>query len=431
MAELDGMQQNKGTPRTIEQLLHSESPTSWNTSVTGRIHEEDDHGKKISVIAKVKEKAKKWRQSLARKKSGHDSNNTNTPSWGVALEDYEIVDEPENHGSLACESQLTPKSSKDHTPSPRRRQQRANSFMGSNVKYLSDNQLRERLPTLKTAEPVMGKSHSDHLAGHRSLSGADINKSPRAVSLGNHLRENHASPSKFALEALIAQRNSFKQKEKQCLPDLTTEITSTETSINGKATTEVVIEENKRELEPLNPNVDEEEVKKPHSPTKTTETESLSESRNVTKEQDQQQSPTTNTTMTEAVSQKLAPAYTTVSEATYKLTSKLPKLSTTNLPCTQQEHKWNKGVSVKEFFKNKLEPGEDEKALSQVITEVISPRRSPNEKGVVEKVKAAVTMLLQTEEPSSPSLMENSQIPVSTNAYEVEEDHQGRILQAN
>lgn len=50
----------------------------------------------------------------------------------------------------------------------------------------------------------------------------------------------------------------------------------------------------------------------------------------------------------------------------------------------------DKGVSVKEYLMNKLEPGEDERALSQVITQTISPK--------CEKMKEAVNSLLGTEE---------------------------------
>ncbi|KVI03642.1 hypothetical protein Ccrd_018073, partial [Cynara cardunculus var. scolymus] len=52
----------------------------------------------------------------------------------------------------------------------------------------------------------------------------------------------------------------------------------------------------------------------------------------------------------------------------------------------------DKGVSVKEYLMHKLEPGEDERALSQAITQTISPRR--------DKMKEAMNTLLGTEEPS-------------------------------
>ncbi|KAK6118610.1 hypothetical protein DH2020_047652 [Rehmannia glutinosa] len=157
-----------------------------------------------------------------------------------------------------------------------------------------------------------------------------------------------------------------------------------------------------------------------------------------------------NMSMTEAVSEKFAPAYTAVSDATHKIASKIAGLTitppeaqeTVDFPTkTQNEthetasnaariheakkmmsensgnmtkpygaggsspQTWDKGVSVKEYFMNKLEPGEDERALSQAITEAISPRGIiTGETGVVEKVKEAVTSLFWQEEPTNSSM---------------------------
>ncbi|CAH9129182.1 unnamed protein product [Cuscuta epithymum] len=116
---------------------------------------------------------------------------------------------------------------------------------------------------------------------------------------------------------------------------------------------------------------------------------------------------------------------------------------------------WDKGVSMKEYFMNKLEPGEDEKELSKVISDAMSPRRrEPGERGVVDKVKDVVTSFLPPTNPSlfrvftsntnntgslSPqtSISNNNGnlsplIPISTNAHEVlEEQTNGRVLQTN
>lgn len=151
--------------------------------------------------------------------------------------------------------------------------------------------------------------------------------------------------------------------------------------------------------------------------------------------------PPPNKTLTETVTEKLAPAYTTVSDATHAIASKIQGLTISSpaapgakeLPALEAEkpaspagQKWDKGVSVKEYIKSKFEPGEDERALSQVITEAMSPKRSPGEVGVVEKVREAVTSFLWKEEPSrsspshSASNSSASNIPVSTNAHESE-----------
>lgn len=67
---------------------------------------------------------------------------------------------------------------------------------------------------------------------------------------------------------------------------------------------------------------------------------------------------------------------------------------------TGTEQNWDKGVSVKEYLMQKLEPGEEEKALSRVISEAMSPGKLGNngEMGVVDKVKEAVSSLLGIEE---------------------------------
>ncbi|GMH12255.1 hypothetical protein Nepgr_014096 [Nepenthes gracilis] len=100
------------------------------------------------------------------------------------------------------------------------------------------------------------------------------------------------------------------------------------------------------------------------------------------------------------------------------------------------ERKWDKGVSVKEYIQSTLKPGEHEKALSQVISDAMSPKRTPGDKGVMEKVKEVVTSFLHAEEqpPSSTTMTLNASehIPISnTNAHEVVEENKGRILQAN
>lgn len=77
--------------------------------------------------------------------------------------------------------------------------------------------------------------------------------------------------------------------------------------------------------------------------------------------------------------------------------SSAPPGAANNSPTSQI---WDKGVSVKEYLMNKLEPGEDEKALSRVISEAMSPRRTPGDVGVIEKVREAVTSLLRTEVPT-------------------------------
>lgn len=148
--------------------------------------------------------------------------------------------------------------------------------------------------------------------------------------------------------------------------------------------------------------------------------------------------PSPGKTISETVSKKLAPAYATISDATHAITSKIQEISTSMLTDDSggiNTRNWDKGVSVKEYIKNKLEPGEDDKALSQVISDAISPKKNPDDKGVMEKVKDAVTSMLQSEEEETASSLKNSSsaelIPLSTSAHEVTVESQGKVLQAN
>jgi len=105
-----------------------------------------------------------------------------------------------------------------------------------------------------------------------------------------------------------------------------------------------------------------------------------------------------NKMLIETVTEILAPAYNMVSDATSKIAA------TIHSPRDESGAKmiWDKGASVKEYLLQKLEPGEEERALSEVITEVISPKKAgpgqAEEKGVVEKVRGTVSLLLGNEE---------------------------------
>ncbi|XP_022753593.1 low-temperature-induced 65 kDa protein-like [Durio zibethinus] len=94
----------------------------------------------------------------------------------------------------------------------------------------------------------------------------------------------------------------------------------------------------------------------------------------------------------------------------------------TEKPLSPRQNKWDKGVSVKEYIMNKFEPGEDEKALSQVLSEATRPMRTtPGDVDVMEKVKGAVNSLLCGEEPAQSTIKQSDtnsspQVPISTNA---------------
>ncbi|KAK4764099.1 hypothetical protein SAY87_013537 [Trapa incisa] len=186
-----------------------------------------------------------------------------------------------------------------------------------------------------------------------------------------------------------------------------------------------------------------------------------------------------NKTFTSTVTEKLAPAYNAVSDATTAITSKIQNISVGGGPAqspspaqassspasspttTEQSPKfydapvsssapekcpegageetspgkqiWEKGVSMKEYLMQKLEPGDDERALSQVISDAISPKRAPGAAGVVGKVKEAVTSLLRKDDSSTLWKSSSSQDPASSSLREegTKDKSHGRVFQTN
>ncbi|RDX89238.1 hypothetical protein CR513_29056, partial [Mucuna pruriens] len=88
---------------------------------------EEDHGlyMKKSVLTKVKEKAKKFRNSLSKRRQEDDNF---TPSWGVRLEDEEEEEDPEYLGAPMYESELAPEGYKENA----RQHPRANPVISQN-----------------------------------------------------------------------------------------------------------------------------------------------------------------------------------------------------------------------------------------------------------------------------------------------------------
>lgn len=338
MARLDGVERqgaksvNSPSSPTFEQLLQGESsswamsPASpmWRNGQFEEFHYHHSHNKK-SVLAKVRDKAKKWRQTLAKKKHGHEMEEGTKPSWVATLgdDDAENIKNKEN-----AESEEDPE-------------------------YLGAPMYETELAPQRYKETA--RQH------------------PRGVTA---IYDEHVLASGVDCDG--AQAQEYNEQH--------------------------------------------------HCPNKT---------------------------ITHTITAKLAPAYKTVTEATHTMTSKIQNLTIESpVMAAEQavapqhgvsgggnEQMWGSGASVKKYLIQKLEPGEDDRALSQVITEAISPRRVPGELGMMEKVKEAISSLLRAEEPSAAAANSSSHIgmftspsdiPISTNAREVfNAESQGRILQAN
>ena len=135
----------------------------------------------------------------------------------------------------------------------------------------------------------------------------------------------------------------------------------------------------------------------------------------------------------EKVAEKLIPAYAEGSDdAANSISSKIQGLAVSRTPSANMSSQTSssltsssslpvsgkntspKGASVKEYLKIKFEPGGDEKALSEVISEAMSPRKTPANAGMMEKVRGAVNSLLRNEEPSQPYALKTT----TTNAQQ-------------
>ncbi|KAL5730246.1 hypothetical protein ACHQM5_003091 [Ranunculus cassubicifolius] len=409
MAQVDAMRKyvkNSGggtSEQTIEQLLQCEDH-SWgmqNSPTFGKNHdheEHDHHNTKKSVLMKVKEKAKKLRHTLSNKKKHNDNA---TPAWGVSLEDYYDDDDEgadaEYYGAPMYESAQAPEdvkmTAKQH---PREDVVIPENHILPNSP--SPRKGHEDKTALKFTEPVEQKKYEPM---------ETINRTSQATS------------------GSIA--------EKPALPPVTIPDSATENIV----THESFSESNAKSL-----------------------VEEWTSPRSATEKLEPQETTPTSKTITETVTEKLAPAYAMASEATGIITSKLhgmaiatsAALSPKQSPrSTSNEKTYDKGVSVKEYLMNKFEPGDDEKALSQVISEAISPRKDNNaRRGVVEKVRGAISSHLAATKVSSSQVQGNTSsasipisttaherntsstsIPISTNAHEEENEGQGRILQSN
>ncbi|XWS28798.1 hypothetical protein CRYUN_Cryun25bG0102100 [Craigia yunnanensis] len=348
MAQLDPMHRYGDNPRNTttrtEQFLRvgdaqTWSPRSYSSSSARKqeVHDPEDvqyHSKKLNVLEKVKEKARRWRQGFIKKKNSEGDNTT--PSWGVRLEDDEDNEDedPEYLGAPMYESELAPEGYKEKA-----------------------------------------------------------RQNPRAVPV---ISEKHVLAS------------SVKPVSEQGKKELTLDETKAKKPASANATGTVATQKIASKIHGLF-------VSAPTG----SETE-----KNATHE--------TNKLATHKTSKH------GTHEADKYATQETDKHSLkTENPFSPRENKWDKGVSVKEYIMNKFEPGEDEKALSQVISDAISPRKTPGDVGVMEKVKGAVNSLLWREEPAQYTIKQSDtnsspQTPISTNAEAViTEDSKGRILQTN
>nr|DAD28257.1 TPA_asm: hypothetical protein HUJ06_029725 [Nelumbo nucifera] len=424
MAQMERIRRPIETPitPTVEQLLHDDeskwgasSPTL--SSISKHYDQDEDHihHSKKSVLAKVREKAKKWRQTLANKKKNNQDENA-TPSWGVSLDEDEEEDEdPEYFGAPMYESEMAPEACKENA----RQHPRANPVISDKHILVTSAVHRSDQDNQKTESKPVAYSKaitadSKPIAADRKIIAADskpVSADSKPVAADSKLVAADSKPVAADSKPVAAYSEPVAAYSNPVAADRKPVAANSEpvaaytnpVAADSKTITETVTEK----LAPAYAKV------------------------------------------TETVSETLAPAYAAVTQATNIIASKIHGSPTSasetgpqSIAISSSEQKWDKGVSVKEFLMQKLEPGEEERALSQMISEAMSPRKVPGEMGVVEKVREAVSSLLNVEEspslssvPSTTDLSTATGIPVSTNAHEVveieNEGTQGRIVQTN
>ncbi|XP_014522090.1 mucin-5AC-like [Vigna radiata var. radiata] len=388
---------------TMEQLLQGESSKSSKNSPTcssspssnlsspsspffqrlrSSHDSEDDHSQnpKKSILTKVKEKAKKLRHSLSKKK--HEDGNLSSPSSATAAEGDGAEEDAEFLGAPMYESEKTSTGYKPNAkqiPSPR-----ANPMIPEkHVVSSSDKHVVEqdherslyRSLSKRTTHPATIITATTPNATTASVTNVNVNTHPSTPSPLNKTTTETTTP-----------KLSTVRTEKPDVAHATSKVQGLTVSKPSEL------------HDHPSPSSPSSSSPAAFAPKTSRSNLSYSAPRTPLARVATSQFPTT-TPRTTSAPITLAPSAAT-------------SLSGKNTSPTAQI--WDKGVSMKEYFLNKLEPGEDEKALSQVISEAMSPRKTPGDAGVMEKVREVVTSLLRTEEPAKYADATNVATPSTT-----------------
>ncbi|KAK7262491.1 hypothetical protein RJT34_30065 [Clitoria ternatea] len=316
---------------------------------------EEDHGQtqKKSVLTKVKEKAKKLRHSLSKRRQ--EDGNTLSPTSPAGLESYGVEDQDVEYlGAPMYESEKAPTGYKENT----KLQPRGN--------------------------PVI--SEKQHVSTSKDK---HVLEQEQEKSLSRSLSKKTTQPAKPTLSPTDNISNTISSPNKTMNKTVTEKVTPVcaEGSVAGHTLTSKIqgLTVSKPTEQHHHHHRDHQHQFHPSSSTAISAT-SLNK-------------PPSLSIVAPLTPPAKAPSQTGFSppQTSSPAPSSAPPLGRKNTSSTAQI--WDKGVSVKEYLMNKLEPGEDEKALSKVISEAMSPRRTPGDAGVMEKVREAVTSLLRNDEP--------------------------------
>ncbi|CAL0329154.1 unnamed protein product [Lupinus luteus] len=382
MEQLLRVEGSKLSPTHSRAYLASSSSANSSHFTRSKNHDvEEGQNQKKSVLTKVKEKAKKLRHSLSKKK--HDDVNTTSPSWG-GLEDDGVEENGEYLGAPMYESE------KVHEG------------------YIENANQHSR------GTPVIAEGYKENARQQHPRGGPLISE--------KHVLSSDAKDELEQDREKLIGRNMSKRTAQPSATGTKTAATAA-TSLPGA---------NKNLAEKLIPSNAEGSSKAAHSIA--SKIQGLSVSKTAEHHTPSSSSSSTtasnpnNTSLSNIAAPKpLVRMHSTVSSSGLRtpaapmtpvdFPSSAPAGSKNTSPTSQL---WDKAVSVKDYLMNKFEPGEDEKALSQVISEAVSPRRTPGDVGVMEKVREAVTSLLRTDEPkkhadTAITTRNSSQTPAQTN----------------
>ncbi|PQQ11640.1 mucin-5AC [Prunus yedoensis var. nudiflora] len=416
------------------EALKSSPASSSSSSPLGHHDQEDDHGHhhKKSVLTKVKRKAKKLRHSLSHKKKHMEGDNS-TPTLGASMNEHEDEEQDAEYlGAPMYESELAPEGYKETAKLHPRAVPVISEkhVLPSSVNQDAEQDKEKPLSPNKTVtETVAVKSLSPNETVTETV--AKKPPSPSSQSVAETVKP--PSPKKTITETVTEKLGPAYATVSDTTHAIASKIEGLTVSAPAAVAdaTHAIASKVGLTVAAPTPSENNESLEAPHTSLAVSAPKKSS---------------------SQAAQQTLA-----ASEAPQPLSA--PAAPQGGKHAGSSDQIWDKGVSVKEYLAQKFEPGEDERALSRVISDVMSPRTSPgSDVGMVEKVKGAITSLLRNDEspktttsqsamttsPSSQPAMTSSsprsqsakasspRIPVSTNAYEVvEEENKGRILQSN
>ncbi|KAL4191606.1 hypothetical protein AMTRI_Chr07g81410 [Amborella trichopoda] len=421
MGPVDGLLYVENPGAVGLQSGHGQEISAWPSPsgpIVGHDGEEESHDKK-SVLKKVKDKAKKLQNTLGIKKHNHEGEEE-------VEEGDEIEDDPEIHGALVYESAAISQNQQgDVSRIPMETQGQSGVHygesqpfskepgvsLGESGPFLEDPDAPKDGPGKVSSGNYQSKVKDPTNAGGEEIGGTTVLESLSAMKLSDD------TDSKRRQEVSSGTHNQFApENPKRTRPSNTTtkpnpepDNTVTEQSRNDQAA-------HPQPQSYTSLIYDKATSAKNLLASKLGYAQNPSESEATKPESDVTMSESGNRSVTGTVTEKITGAKNGC------LPQKLPGVSEKSLgesenlsaESDKREKGTDKGVSIKDYVMEKLKPGDEDRALSEVITEVIhkgdgsgrnvtvSGNSGDNRgSGMVGKVKGAVTSLFGSRDMKS------------------------------